>query len=87
MSSAYREGILTKNDIGRWEYDGCELMSGDTVEVFAAGTWLRGRIEYLHGSQEYALIIPSGLDRETFLVLHAGIQARQPTSKSRSGYP
>jgi len=82
-----REGILTKNDIGRWEFDELELTSGDAVEVFVAEQWVRGRIEYLHGSQAYALIISSGPDSETFLVLHTGMQARTPSGKIRPSYP
>ena len=85
--SPYREGVLTKNDIGRWEYDGNELTSGEAVEIFAAEQWLRGRIEYLQGSQAYALIVSSGPDSETFLVLHTGMQARTPTTKIRPSYP
>lgn len=77
------EGVLTKNDIGRWEFAHVELTSGDAVEVFVAEQWVRGRIEYLHGSEAYALIVSSGPDSETFLVLHTGMQARTPTQKIR----
>jgi hypothetical protein len=78
-----REGTLTKNEIGRWEFAHVELTSGDGVEVFVAEQWVRGRIEYLHGSQEYQLIISSGPDSETYLMLHTGMQARTPGEKIR----
>lgn len=73
-----REGALSKNEIGRWEFGGLELTSGSVVEVLLAGQWVRGRIEYLHDLQEYQLIVSSGKSTETFLVLHAGMPARTP---------
>jgi hypothetical protein len=81
--SQYREGVLTKNEIGRWEFSDYELTSGELVEVFVAEQWIRGRIEYLHGSQSYQLIISSGPDSETYVVLHTGMRARTPGAKIR----
>lgn len=77
------EGTLAKNSIGRWEFADYELTSGEAVEVFVAEQWIRGRIEYLHSSQEYQLIVSSGPDSETFLMLHTGMQARTPGEKIR----
>ena len=81
------EGTLTKSDIGRWEFAEHELTSGEPVEVFVAEQWVRGRIEYLHASQEYQLVVSSGPDSETFLVLHTGMQARHPGGKILPRYP
>ena len=75
----YHEGTLAKNDCGRWEFDGYELTSGDRVEVLVGSTWVLGRIEYLHGSHGYALLLPSGPQTETILQLHRGMQARTPS--------
>ena len=85
--STYREGKLMRNDIGRWEYAGYELTSGDPVEVLVAEQWIRGRIEYLHASQAYLLVLSSGPDSETYLMLHAGMEARTPGAKIRPAYP
>lgn len=80
---SYRDGTLKRNDLGRWEYADLELTNGDAVEVFVAEQWIRGRIEFLHGSQAYQLVISSGPDSETYLMLHTGMQARQPGTKIR----
>ena len=78
-----KEGTLIRNDIGRWEFAGIELTSGDVAEILLAGQWLRGRVEYMHGSEAYSFIVSSGLDSETVVLLHTGMQARLPEPGAR----
>ncbi len=81
------EGRLTRNDIGRWEFANHELKSGDAVEILIAEHWVRGRVEFMHGTQSYELIVSSGPDSETYLILHVGMYARSPGEKIRPYYP
>lgn len=72
------EGALTKNTIGRFEFDGFELRSGDRVEVFV-GVWVRGHVEFSHDRKTYVLYVRSGEETEAVLSLHTGMKARTPT--------
>lgn len=78
---------LEKNEIRRWVADGHEFTSGDEMEVHIGEQWVRGRVEYLHWCEEYQLIVSSGLDTETYVVLHAGMLARKAGQKIRPNYP
>lgn len=68
------EGILKKNDIGRWEFNDYELTSGNTVEIMIDDTWIKGRIEYAHDSKEYVFL--AGM-KETIIGLRHGMRARK----------
>ena len=40
------EGTLSRNPSGRWEVCECELTSGDLVDLFIEGHWIKGSIEF-----------------------------------------
>jgi hypothetical protein len=40
------EGTLSRNANGRWEVCDRELTSGDRVELFIEGHWIKGAIEF-----------------------------------------
>ena len=73
---------LSRNDIRRFEIEGRELTCGDPLEVLLSEQWIRGRIEYIHAWEDYALVLSAGLDFETLVMLHQGMPARLPVARS-----
>lgn len=51
-------GTLRHNSSGRYSFeDGYYFTSGDSIEIFYDGEWLKGRIEYSHKLQDYYFCI------------------------------
>lgn len=63
------DGLLEKNDIGRW----CigiddQVTSGEVIEVDVAGHWITTRVEY--GGNDYYAVAPG-------VQLYEGMKARR----------
>lgn len=51
-------GILRHNEQGRYTFeDGYYFTSGDLIEIFYDGEWLKGRVEYSNKLQDYYFLI------------------------------
>lgn len=51
-------GILKHNSEGRYSFDdGYYFTSGDFIEIFYDGEWLKGRIEYSYKLNDYYFLI------------------------------
>jgi hypothetical protein len=61
------QGMLKKTITGRYSINGeYELTSGDVLEVFCNGNWIRTSIEYSHEKKNYYLT--NGTQIESVLV-------------------
>lgn len=65
---------LTKNSTGRWEINGYEMTSGIAVEVFIAGQWLPGNLEWDNDHDEYIVLLIGG----GTLLINAALRIRLP---------
>lgn len=72
------EGNLQRNEIGRWEFAGIELTSGNIVEICIEGHWICGVIE-CWSNNYYWFSRREGIP----VVLHSGIRARLPDPYER----
>lgn len=71
-------GKLQRNEIGRLEFSGIELTSGNVVEICIDGNWICGVIEYWHDNY-YWFSRKDGVP----VVLRSGIHARLFNSNQR----
>lgn len=50
-------GILTHNDYGRYEIKGQSYFtSGESLELYVDGLWIKGRMEYSQKKKDYYFI-------------------------------
>lgn len=74
QKSVVAEGFLRKNENGRYEIDGREFTSGESIEVlisdpdFDETTWVKSRVE--HNGEDYYLVGYEGVPM-------GGLMARQ----------
>ncbi len=73
-----QDGMLKRNDCGRWEFNDIELTSGRVVEIQIDDHWICGVIEHWHDSY-YWFSRRNGIP----VVLHSGIKARLPLKTER----
>lgn len=68
------EGRLKHNSSGRYSFkDGYYFTSGELIEVFYDGEWLKGRIEYSHVLQDYYFYME---EEQIYINKLAGLKAR-----------
>lgn len=67
-------GILKCNDQGRYSFeDGYYFTSGDPIEIFVDGEWVKGRIEYSHRYEDYYFLKE---DEDIYIYDIDGLEAR-----------
>lgn len=55
-------GTLSHNEYGRYEIKGqTYFTSGDCLEIFVDGNWIKGRMEYSHEKDDYYFISQGGV--------------------------
>ena len=67
--SNWHDGLLMKNDIGRWSIgENDEITSGEIIEVNVSDNWITTRIE--HDGTGYYAVVPG-------VQLYSGMKARR----------
>ncbi len=55
-------GTLTHNNYGRYEIKGqTYFTSGECLEIFVDGQWIKGRMEYSQDKEDYYFISEAGV--------------------------